>query len=192
MCDYCFVCGVQRTCGSSRHFAMCCTLQKFARCSSSVFTFFSFKWHCKLLIITLLIKLHYNIYRLVFTIWTVKIIKMKIPLGSCTLYAKRNMPWESAKWDLQNKKCAKYTLEKRAHPSPYYVCLRVVWRTAPIILAWLKTAFSCLIKHLVLNHDGFQKFLTSLLSMYHMRKFKTHSFKLPYYSQTSIIRGFWG
>ena len=55
MCDYYFVCGVQRNCGWSRHFAMCCTLQKFARCSSSVFIFFSFKWHCKLLIITLLI-----------------------------------------------------------------------------------------------------------------------------------------
>ena len=58
MCDYYFVCGVQRNCGSSRHFAMCCTLQKFARYSSSVFIFFSFKWHCKLLIITLLIKLY--------------------------------------------------------------------------------------------------------------------------------------
>ena len=56
MCDYYFVCGVQRNCGSSRHFAMCYTLQKFARYSSSVFIFFSFKWHCKLLIITLLIK----------------------------------------------------------------------------------------------------------------------------------------
>ena len=56
MCDYYFVCGVQRNCGSSRHFAMCCTLQKFARHSSSVFIFFSFKWHCKLLITTLLIK----------------------------------------------------------------------------------------------------------------------------------------
>ena len=56
MCDYYFVCGVQRNYGSSRHLAMCCTLQKFARCSSSVFIFFSFKWHCKLLIITLLIK----------------------------------------------------------------------------------------------------------------------------------------
>ena len=38
------------------------------------------------------LKLHYNIYRLVFTIWTVKIIKMKIPLGSCKSYAKRNIP----------------------------------------------------------------------------------------------------
>ena len=27
------------------------------------------------------LQLHYNIYRLVFTIWMVKIIKMKIPLG---------------------------------------------------------------------------------------------------------------
>ena len=42
---------------------------------------------------------------------------MKIPLGSCKSYAKRNIPWESAKWDLQNKRCAKYTLEKRAHPN---------------------------------------------------------------------------
>ena len=42
---------------------------------------------------------------------------MKIPLGSYKLYAKRNLPWESAKWDLQNKRCAKYTLEKRAHPT---------------------------------------------------------------------------
>ena len=33
----------------------------------------------------------YNIYRLVFTIWMVKIIKMKIPLGSCKLYTKRNI-----------------------------------------------------------------------------------------------------
>ena len=52
-------CGVLHNCGSSRHFAMCCTLKKFARCSSSVFIFFSFKWHCKLLIITLLIKISY-------------------------------------------------------------------------------------------------------------------------------------
>ena len=37
-------------------------------------------------------QLHYNIYKLVFTIWTVKIIKMKIPLGSCKLYAKRSIP----------------------------------------------------------------------------------------------------
>ena len=29
------------------------------------------------------LQLHYNIYRLVSTIWMVKIIKMKIPLGSC-------------------------------------------------------------------------------------------------------------
>ena len=28
------------------------------------------------------LQLHYNIHRLVFTIWTVKIIKMQIPLGS--------------------------------------------------------------------------------------------------------------
>ena len=42
---------------------------------------------------------------------------MKIPLGSCKLYAKRNIPGESAKWYLQNKRCAKYTLEKRAHPT---------------------------------------------------------------------------
>ena len=28
------------------------------------------------------LQLHYNIYRLFFTIWTLKIIKMKIPLGS--------------------------------------------------------------------------------------------------------------
>ena len=28
------------------------------------------------------LQLHYNIYRLVFTIWMVKIIKMKIPLGT--------------------------------------------------------------------------------------------------------------
>ena len=33
------------------------------------------------------------------------------------LYAKRNIPGESAKWDLQNKRYAKYTLEKRAHPN---------------------------------------------------------------------------
>ena len=43
------------------------------------------------------LQLHYNIYRLVFTIWMIKIIKMKIPLGSCKLYVKRNIPWESAK-----------------------------------------------------------------------------------------------
>ena len=65
------------------------------------------------------LKLHYNIYRLVFTIWTVKIIK--IPLGSLKLYAKRNIPWEWAKWDLQNKRCAKYALEKRAHPNKHPV-----------------------------------------------------------------------
>ena len=38
------------------------------------------------------LQLHYNIYRLVFTIWMVNIIKMKIPLSSCKLYAKRNIP----------------------------------------------------------------------------------------------------
>ena len=38
------------------------------------------------------LQLHYNIYKLVFTIWTIKIIKRKIPLGSCKLYAKRNIP----------------------------------------------------------------------------------------------------
>ena len=43
----------------------------------------------------------------------VKIIKMKIPLGSWKLYTKRNIH----KWDLQNKRCAKYTLEKRVHPT---------------------------------------------------------------------------
>ena len=37
------------------------------------------------------LQLHYSIYRLVFTIWMVKVIKMKIPLGSCKLYAKRNI-----------------------------------------------------------------------------------------------------
>ena len=26
------------------------------------------------------------------------------------------MPWESAKWDLQNKRCAKYAL-KKSHPT---------------------------------------------------------------------------
>ena len=60
------------------------------------------------------VQLHYNIYNLVFTIWMLKIIKMKIPLGSWKLYAKRNIPWEWAKWDLQNERCAKYTLEKGA------------------------------------------------------------------------------
>ena len=40
------------------------------------------------------------------------IIKMKIPLGSSELYAKRNIPWESAKWNLQNERCVKYTLKK--------------------------------------------------------------------------------
>ena len=51
--------------------------------------------------------LHYNIFRLVlvFTIWTVKIIKMKIPLGSWKLYAKNEI--------FKNKRCAKYTLEKK-------------------------------------------------------------------------------
>ena len=49
-----------------------------------------------------------------------KIIKMKIPLGSWKLYAKGNIPWESGKWHLQNKRCAKYTLEKRAHPNTIY------------------------------------------------------------------------
>ena len=45
------------------------------------------------------LQLYYNMYRLVFIIWTItiKIIKMKIPLGSCKLYAKRNIPLESAK-----------------------------------------------------------------------------------------------
>ena len=38
------------------------------------------------------LQLYHNIYRLVFTMWTIKIMKMKIPLGSCKLYAKRNIP----------------------------------------------------------------------------------------------------
>ena len=38
------------------------------------------------------LQLHCNIYKLVFTIWTIKTIEMKIPLGSCKLYAKRNIP----------------------------------------------------------------------------------------------------
>ena len=37
------------------------------------------------------LQLHYNIYILIFPIWTENIIKMKIPLGS-KLYAKRNIP----------------------------------------------------------------------------------------------------
>ena len=43
------------------------------------------------------LQLHYNFYRLVFPIWMVKIIKMKIPLGFCKLYAKRNITLESTK-----------------------------------------------------------------------------------------------
>ena len=37
------------------------------------------------------LQLHYNIYRLVFPIWMamVKIMKVKIPLSSCKLYAKK-------------------------------------------------------------------------------------------------------
>ena len=38
------------------------------------------------------LQLHYNIYTLSFPIWTENIIKMKIPLSSCELYAKRNIP----------------------------------------------------------------------------------------------------
>ena len=56
MGDNFFVCGVQRNCGSSQQFTMCCTLQKFTMFSSSVLIFLVFKCHCKLLIITLLIK----------------------------------------------------------------------------------------------------------------------------------------
>ena len=41
------------------------------------------------------LQLQYNMYKLVFTIWMIKIIKRKIPLGSCKLYAKRNIPQES-------------------------------------------------------------------------------------------------
>ena len=37
------------------------------------------------------LQLHYNIYTLTFLIWMENIIKVKIPLGSCELYAKRNM-----------------------------------------------------------------------------------------------------
>ena len=37
------------------------------------------------------LQLHYNIYKLVFTIWMIKIIKRKIPLGSCKLYAERDL-----------------------------------------------------------------------------------------------------
>ena len=31
--------------------------------------------------------------------------------------------WESAKWDLQNKRCAKYALEKRAHPNIHWCAI---------------------------------------------------------------------
>ena len=49
------------------------------------------------------LQLHYTIYTLIFPIWTESIIKVKIPLGYCKLYAKRNIPWESAEWDLQKR-----------------------------------------------------------------------------------------
>ena len=39
------------------------------------------------------LQLHYNIYTLIFPIWMENILKMKIPLGSCELYAKRNIPY---------------------------------------------------------------------------------------------------
>ena len=37
------------------------------------------------------LQLHSNIYTLIFPIWKKNIIKVKIPLGSCKLYAKRNI-----------------------------------------------------------------------------------------------------
>ena len=43
------------------------------------------------------LQLHYNIDMLVFPTWMVKIIKVKISPGSCELYAKKNIPRESAK-----------------------------------------------------------------------------------------------
>ena len=36
-------------------------------------------------------QLDYNIYTFIFPIWTGNIIKVKIPLGSCKLYAKRDI-----------------------------------------------------------------------------------------------------
>ena len=38
------------------------------------------------------LQLHYNIYTLILSIWMENIIKVKILLGSCKLYAKRNIP----------------------------------------------------------------------------------------------------
>ena len=38
------------------------------------------------------LQLHYDIYMLVFPIWMVKIIKLQIPIVSCKLCAKRNIP----------------------------------------------------------------------------------------------------
>ena len=38
------------------------------------------------------LQLHYTIYTLIFPIWMENIIRGKIPLGSCKLYAKRNIP----------------------------------------------------------------------------------------------------
>ena len=35
---------------------------------------------------------HYNIYSLIFPIWMENIIKVKIPIGFCKLYAKGNIP----------------------------------------------------------------------------------------------------
>ena len=58
---------------------------------------------------------------------------MKIPLGSCKLYAKRNIPWVSAKWDLQNKRCAKYTLEKRAHPNVTLYFTLALWPVLQVL-----------------------------------------------------------
>ena len=37
------------------------------------------------------LQLHYNFCALIFLIWTIKIINVKIPLGSYKLYAKRNI-----------------------------------------------------------------------------------------------------
>ena len=71
------------------------------------------------------LQLHYYIHRLVFIIWMVEIIKMKIPLGSWKLYLYAKKTYHENQQNeifaLQNKRCAKYTLEKRTHPTvPVY------------------------------------------------------------------------
>ena len=67
------------------------------------------------------LQLHYNIYKLVFTIWNVKIMKMKLPLGSCELYTKIVISMRISKMRSSKSKMCKIYFRKKGPPDYYYI-----------------------------------------------------------------------